>query len=113
MFRQKVGDVHHLVLVGLGGCHGGDGTVVVVVHYYDGVETLEVILLKLAGVTVEVVAMLYATLPHAAVGQLTYMPIAYARRVDFKLVAESRFLHEALHDAFACWRAADVAEADE
>ncbi len=58
---------------------------------------------------VEIVAMLGATLAHAAVGQLTYVPVPAARRIDFKLILQPCFFYTTLHDSRGCLRAADVA----
>lgn len=42
MVGQKISHAHHLVLVSLAGSHGGNGAVVLVVHYYDGFESPEI-----------------------------------------------------------------------
>lgn len=42
MVGQEISHAHHLVLVSLAGSHGGDGAVVLVVHYYDGFESPEI-----------------------------------------------------------------------
>ena len=42
MVGQEICHAHHLVLVSLAGSHGGDGAVVLVVHYYDGFESPEI-----------------------------------------------------------------------
>ena len=62
--------------------------------------------------TVEIITVLRATFPHTAVGQLSYVPVADTSRIDFKLVAKSRFLYETLPDAFTRRGAADIAEAN-
>ena len=113
MVGQEICHAHHLVLVSLAGSHGGDGAVVLVVHYYDGFESPEIGFLELAGVTVEIVAMLGSAFSHAAVGQLTYVPVSDSCRIDFKLILQPCFFHQALHDALSGRRAADVAQANE
>lgn len=42
MIRQEISHAYHLVLVSLAGSHGGDGAVVLIVHYYDGFESPEI-----------------------------------------------------------------------
>ena len=42
MLRQDNSHAHHLILVSLAGSHGGDGAVVLVIHYYNGFESVEI-----------------------------------------------------------------------
>lgn len=42
MAGQEIGHPYHLVLVCLAGSHGGNGTVILIIHHHDGFESSEI-----------------------------------------------------------------------
>lgn len=42
MVGQKIGHPDHFVLVCLAGSHGGNGTVILIIHHHDGFESPEI-----------------------------------------------------------------------
>lgn len=113
MRLQKIGHTHHLGSVGVvaGLCRYGG--VVVVVHGYDVVESVEVVSSELTGAAVKLVAVGGSVASHPAVGQLAYVPVAYAGRVNNVAVVKSFVLEYLFSDSLGSRGPANVSEANE
>lgn len=62
--------------------------------------------------TVEAIASTSTTLAHTAIGQLTYVPIAYACGVDKELIVEFCGVYLGFHYALGSRRTTDIAKTD-
>ena len=113
MIDKMIGEHVHLAACLVVGSFFAHYTVVVVIHYKEHVEAVEVGDTQLACMAIEIVTAQGATAAHAGIGQLPHMPIADACRVDKEFVVASCIVHHATHHSLGCWRATDIAKTDE
>lgn len=111
--RDEVGGAHQLVALLLRGGQAREGFHVVAVHAEDDVEAREVVAPYLPRYAVYAVAAARPVAAHACVGQLPFVPRAYAGGVNRHAAARPVALNELFpHYGLGGRRAADVAETD-